>query len=147
MAAGPETRFISKIHRKLHKDTWKIRLQMGMGSPRGIPDMLYLGDLGSLFIEYKYIANWDKKRTVPMDKLSDNQVVWIERALETKVPVAVIIGDENGKSLYLDTLRLKEGYAYKATDLITPAQVAAKIEDTICSQHSMEIFKTQKSKL
>lgn len=103
----PENRYIDKIHRQLKKlipEVWPIRMQMGMGSPRGIPDMLYRGQKRDLWVEYKYIPDWNKKKKLPFGMLTEHQENWMLRAHAMYSPNshAIIIGDELGNGCWID---------------------------------------------
>lgn len=138
MSRTPEGRYIDKIHRQINSDIWKIRMQMGMGAPRGIPDFLYRGTLCDLWIEYKVVEDWSKKRTIPWNKISEHQMDWLIKgeALGKKHAHAVVIGDASGKGTFIwasdvinDNFRKKT----KPSDLTfsTPKEIALKINYVI----------------
>lgn len=138
MAKTPENRYIDKVHRQIDPDIWKIRMQMGMGAPRGIPDMLYRGDISDLWIEYKYVEDWTKKRTIPWNKLSEHQTDWLTNGHELNGPNehAVVFGDESGKGVFIDVSCLTNKAIrdkLKPSDLplLTPKEMAAKIKSVV----------------
>jgi len=107
-------------------------MNMAPGSPSGTPDVFYEGNKGDIWIEYKCIPKWEGRRTVPINKISSNQKLWLTRRIENDLPCAVIIGAEDGKSIILtkthifnppDIKHLYENY------LKTPTQVAEWIAD------------------
>ena len=104
MAKKPESRYIDKVHRQFDKYEYgrRIRMQMGMGSPAGIPDMLYQGKR-DLWIEYKYVPDLTKIRKIPWNKLSSHQHDWIETFLKLNSvnSIALIIGDEQSNGIFI----------------------------------------------
>ena len=138
MAKTPEGRYIDKIHRQIHQDIWKIRMQMGMGATRGIPDMLYRGTRNDLWVEYKYLKDWTKKRTIPWNQISEHQMNWLidGEALGRVNEHAVIWGDEKGKGVFIwaaDVIDDNIHKNLKPSDLIllTPKEIARKIHQAI----------------
>lgn len=131
MAKGPEGKLIDKVHRQLCSSIYKLKMNMGFGAPSGVADMFYEGDKEDLFVEYKYIPNWEKKRTVPMSQLTINQVNWISRRMNKKRPVAVIIGDAKGRIMWIDSTNWKNPIKPVLIDLWTPKQTAQYIRSIV----------------
>lgn len=131
---GPEGKYIDKIHRQLSQQVYKMKMNMGMGSPGGVPDYYYEGNRGILWVEYKVVKDWSKKHTVPFNLLSELQVEWLTRAHNNDRIIAVLIGDEKGNTLWLSgfdlTHRTKELEHYT---LLSKKEAADKIKEyTIC---------------
>jgi hypothetical protein len=129
VAKGHEGKLIDKVHRQLPKSIYKMKMNMGLGSPIGVADMFYEGTGNDLFIEYKYIPNWDSKRKVPMNMLSANQKAGIERRMEKGRPVTIIIGDSEGRIMWIDVENYLEPVIPKT--FMSPKEVAHKIEDIV----------------
>jgi len=138
MGLSPESRYIAKVHRQINPNIWKIRMQMGMGAPRGIPDILYRGTRIDLWIEYKVINDWTKKRTIPWNKISEHQMDWLTmgEALNRPKEHAVIIGDAFGKGVFIWATNIIDENTRKNLKptnlkLLTPKMIATKIEGII----------------
>ena len=85
-----EHSFIRSIHRYLHPDihSWKIHDTY----TGGVPDAMYSGPAGILFVEYKYIKALPKKETTTLKhSLSALQLQWLER-MKLSANAALIIG-------------------------------------------------------
>jgi len=135
MAKGPEGKYIDKIHRQLSPNLYKLKMNMGMGAPGGIPDYYYEGDKACLWIEYKAIPSWDKKKTIPIHVISPLQKDWLLRAHNNKQKVAVIMGDSTGKSIILSAYTLSTNKPNTDTfDFYTPKEVAQHIETIVSTQ-------------
>ena len=113
-------------------------MQMGMGAPRGIPDFLYRGHVHDLWIEYKAIKDWTKKRTIPWNQISEHQMDWLTmgEALSRPNEHAIIIGDENGKGIFIwATDVIDDVFRNNAVPadftLLTPKELAYKINSII----------------
>jgi len=88
-----EHSFIRSIHRYLHPDihSWKIHDTY----TGGVPDAMYSGPAGILFVEYKYIKALPKKDTTALKhSLSALQLQWLER-MKLSANAALIIGVED----------------------------------------------------
>lgn len=138
MAKTPEGRYIDKVHRQIDKNIWKIRMQMGMGSPRGIPDFLYRGHIRDLWIEYKYVQDWTRKHTIPWRQISEHQMDWLIRGeeLNRAGEHAVVFGDENGKAIWVwatDVINDEFRNEAKPSDfiLMAPKEIVLKINSVI----------------
>ncbi len=127
MAKGAEGKYIDKIHRQLSKDVYSMKMNMGMGSPGGVPDYYYEGDRGTIWVEYKAIKDWDKKRTIPWSMLSALQREWLLRAHLNGRIVALLIGDEQGRTLWLSGYDIEIPSGLQYYTLLTKKEAAYKI--------------------
>lgn len=85
-----EHSFIRSIHRHLHPDvhSWKIHDTY----TGGVPDAMYSGPKGLLFVEYKYVKSLPKKDTTSIKhSLSALQLQWLER-MKVSANAALIVG-------------------------------------------------------
>lgn len=95
-----EHSFIKSIHRYLHPDvhSWKIHDTY----TGGVPDAMYSGPAGVLFVEYKYVKALPKKSTTNIKhSLSALQVQWLDR-MNTSANAALIIGVEDTCIILVD---------------------------------------------
>ena len=90
-----EHSFVKAVHRKLPPEVYKWKIHDTYTG--GVPDAMYAGPAGLLFVEYKYLKSLPKKPTTPIKTgLSELQVSWLERMLLYNVLVLVIIGSPSG---------------------------------------------------
>ena len=90
--------FIRSIHNKLPSEVYRWKIHDGYTS--GVPDVMYAGPAGVLFVEYKYLKNLPKKdSTLIRTCLTPIQAAWLER-MKHCAPVALMIGN-NTKVLIL----------------------------------------------
>ena len=92
--------FIKSIHRYLHPNvhSWKIHDTY----TGGVPDAMYSGPSGILFVEYKYVKNLPKKVTTPIKhSLSALQLQWLER-MKVSAKAALILGVEDTCIILVD---------------------------------------------
>ena len=85
-----EHSFIKSIHRHLHPDihSWKIHDTY----TGGVPDAMYSGPKGLLFVEYKYVKSLPKRDTTSIKhSLSALQLQWLER-MKVSANAALIVG-------------------------------------------------------
>jgi len=85
-----EHSFIKSIHRYLSPDvhSWKIHDTF----TGGVPDAMYSGPSGLLFVEYKYVKELPKRDTTPIKhSLSPLQAQWLER-MSVSAQAALIVG-------------------------------------------------------
>ena len=131
---GNESRYIDKVTRQTKKNTdiLSIRMVMAMGAARGIPDYLLMGHKADLWIEYKYVPDLTRIRKIPWSKLSEHQEIWIDRAISLGKNVAIVIGDENGLGLFIDTDIKGRPVNPNIYHNLTPKQICERIEEIIC---------------
>lgn len=132
MATSPETKLIQKIHRQTDKYKndenkniiFKQKMNMMPGGISGIPDYYYEANPNILWVEYKAIPKWEGKRTIPINKVTDNQINWLERSVSNGQNCAIIIGDEKGKCLILYNDDIFDPPDIKDIVLKTPKEIA-----------------------
>jgi len=106
-----EHSFVKSIDRKLPKEVlvWKIADRYS----GGVPDAMYAGPKGILFIEYKYVKSLPKKlETVIKTTLSPLQEQWITRMQGWNHSVLLVIGSTDKSCLILNKLTKNISKAY-----------------------------------
>ena len=95
-----EHSFVRSIHNALHPDVYKWKIHDTYTG--GVPDAMYAGPAGVLFVEYKYLKSLPKKdTTVIRHSLSALQQAWLER-MSGSTPVALILGCEDTALIIVD---------------------------------------------
>ena len=87
-----EHSFVRSIHRYLPPEvfSWKIHDTY----TGGVPDAMYCGPAGLLFVEYKYVPTLPKRDdTLIRHSLSELQIQWLER-VSGPATAALVIGVE-----------------------------------------------------
>lgn len=98
-----EHSFVKSIHRKLPKEiyVWKIADRYS----GGVPDAMYAGPNGILFIEYKFVKALPKKpETLIKTTLSPLQTQWITRMQNWNHSVLLVIGFPDKTCLVMNSL-------------------------------------------
>lgn len=103
-----ESQFISKVHKKLSKDIYRVKFSDRYAI--GVPDTWYSGPGGDLWVEYKY---QEKPGLKP--KLSDLQMKWLRERNDENRCVACVVGTPTGVVVYEGASWLD----YKSYTLIT----------------------------
>ena len=98
MAAKPETTFIASIHKQL---AGPYHVKMNNPFTGGVADVWYSGDLGDLWVEYKYLPITPARADVKPD-LSMIQRKWLTERHREGRNVAVIVGVKEGGVLLRD---------------------------------------------
>lgn len=94
----PESRYIGLIHKRLPT----VYCEKNNNPYRsGTPDVWYSGDLGDLWIEYKYIPKIPT-RSLTVPDLSDRQKRWLGNRLDEGRNLAVVLGTPKGGVIYRD---------------------------------------------
>ena len=93
-----EHSFVKAVHRKLSPDVYRWKIHDTYTG--GVPDAMYAGPAGLLFVEYKYLKSLPKKPTTPIKTgLSALQLQWLERMCVYNILAIVIIGSPVGCSI------------------------------------------------
>lgn len=88
-----EHSFVRSIHNALSPDVYKWKIHDTYTG--GVPDAMYAGPAGVLFVEYKYVKSLPKKdTTVIRHSLSALQCAWLDR-MKGSTNVALILGCED----------------------------------------------------
>ena len=96
-----EHSFIKSVHRYLSPDVFKWKIHDTYTG--GVPDAMYGGPAGLLFVEYKYVKKLPAKDTTLLrTSLSVQQVNWLDRLSSFKQRSAVVIGCEDTAVILLD---------------------------------------------
>lgn len=98
MSRKPETTFISSVHRHLigpHVE------KMHNSYRSGTADVWYSGDLGDLWIEYKFIERIPRSDRIVPD-LTAQQMRWLNDRYDEGRNVAVVLGTPTGGVIYRD---------------------------------------------
>jgi hypothetical protein len=94
-----EHSFIRAIHKKLPADLYRWKIHDSYTG--GVPDTLYAGPSGILFIEYKWLKSLPKKPTTPIKiGLSPLQIIWLNKFHSFGQKVAVVVGYPDGVLLF-----------------------------------------------
>tara|TARA_B100000401_G_C52680497_1_gene659433 strand:+ start:398 stop:835 length:438 start_codon:yes stop_codon:yes gene_type:complete len=122
-----EHSFVKSVHRKLDKSVyvWKIADRYS----GGVPDAMYAGPAGILFIEYKYIKLPKRPTTIIKTGLSPLQEQWITQMQQWKHPTWLVIGAEKS-CLILNKLTKNISTAYylkNQTDTNTLARLITDV--------------------
>lgn len=95
-----EHSFVKAIHRKLSPDVYKWKIHDTYTG--GVPDAMYAGPSGVLFVEYKYVKQLPKRdSTIIRHSLSKLQIDWLER-MKHSTKVALILGIEDFALIIVD---------------------------------------------
>ena len=101
MSAKPETTFINALHRKLPTSVYHMKNNYPYTG--GIPDCWYSGQLGDVWVEYKFLPTMPVRADVhPAKLLSALQMEWLNGRYAEGRNVAVIIGAPKGGVLLVD---------------------------------------------
>ena len=93
-----EHSFVKAVHRKLPPDVYRWKIHDTFTG--GVPDAMYAGPAGLVFVEYKYLKSLPRKPTTPIKTgLSALQIQWLERMSVYKVLAIVIIGSPQGTAI------------------------------------------------
>lgn len=92
----PETRFIGNIH-KLIPQVYAEK----MNNPwrAGTPDVYYSGDVGDLWVEYKFIERIPRSKEI-LPELTPRQSRWLNNRYDEGRNVAVVLGTPLGGVIY-----------------------------------------------
>ena len=94
-----EHSFVKSVHRKLPVDLYKWKIHDSYTN--GVPDSMYAGDKGILFVEYKYVPSLPKIKTTPIKiNLSKLQLQWLNNFVDMGHNAAVVVGTE-GKNILI----------------------------------------------
>lgn len=128
MANKPETTFIGSIHRLIPQ---VYAEKMNNPFRAGTADVWYSGELGDLWVEYKFIERIpDSKEIVP--DLSPRQVRWLGNRLDEGRNVAVVLGTPTGGVVYRRrSWLIPQSKAELEARLMTRAQLAQWILDQV----------------
>ena len=134
-----EHSFVKSVHRKLPVDLYKWKIHDSYTN--GVPDSMYAGDKGILFVEYKYVPSLPKIKTTPIKiNLSKLQLQWLNNFVDMGHNAAVVVGTEGKNILILqdkqwNTPISKENFlkkAVKTSDLSNfILNVCTNIEKTV----------------
>ena len=125
----PENGYISSVNRAL--TTAVYREKTSNPFRKGMPDMYYEGDKGSLWIEfkwrYKIIGELCLTDRMKGGFLSHFQSEWLKRAHACGQRVGVIVGSPDG-GVILPNLMFQERWTISPATLCTPKEVAQWIQ-------------------
>ena len=122
-----EHSFVRSIHNALHPDVYKWKIHDTYTG--GVPDAMYAGPAGVLFVEYKYVASLPKRdNTIIRHSLSPLQEQWLTR-MSQSTSVALILGCEDTALIIVDDFPANI-YKYNYVEHAIPRkQVATWIYD------------------
>tara|TARA_B100000945_G_scaffold160833_1_gene129146 strand:- start:1402 stop:1839 length:438 start_codon:yes stop_codon:yes gene_type:complete len=140
-----EHSFVKSVHRKLDKSVyvWKIADRYS----GGVPDAMYAGPAGILFIEYKYIKLPKRLTTFINTGLSPLQEQWITQMQQWKHPTWLVIGADKS-CLILNKLTKNISTAYyheNKTDTKTLAQLITDVTQGQPNEQNITRAKSKKN--
>lgn len=123
------------MHRHLPDNliSWKIHDKFA----GGVPDAMYIGPAGVLFVEYKYLKDFPKRPTTPLKiNVSPLQIAWMEKLNSlnrSNVTCSVVIGCAN-IALIVSIEALSNTISSKEAREVCMsfADIARYIQETIC---------------
>ena len=126
-----EHSFVRSIHNALHPDVYKWKIHDTYTG--GVPDAMYAGPAGTLFVEYKYVKSLPKKdTTVIHHSLSALQCAWLQR-MKPATSVALILGVEDTALIIVDDFSANIVKSAYLEQCIPRKQVAQWIYDVTYS--------------
>lgn len=94
-----EHSFIKAIHKSLPAEVYRWKIHDTFTG--GVPDTLYAGPSGILFIEYKWLKSLPKRKSTPINLgLSQLQINWLDKFHSYNQNVAVAVGYPEGVLLF-----------------------------------------------
>jgi hypothetical protein len=94
-----EHSFIRAIHKSLPAEVYRWKIHDTFTG--GVPDTLYAGPSGILFIEYKWLKSLSKRESTPINLgLSQLQINWLDKFHSYNQNVAVAVGYSGGVLLF-----------------------------------------------
>lgn len=127
-----EHSFVRSIHNALHPDVYKWKIHDTYTG--GVPDAMYAGPAGLLFVEYKYVKALPKKdTTVIRHSLSALQCAWLDR-MKVSTSVALILGVEDRALILTDDFSTNICKSKYVEQNISRQDVAAWIYSTVCQE-------------
>jgi len=120
--------YIRSIHRLLPTELFKWKIHDNYAG--GVPDCLYAGPAGQLWVEYKWVAKLPAMpETIIKPKLSAQQLAWLIKMSGLSFPCAVIIGTPMGGLLLNNTAEWTRGITTREAQ--KRLQRAADIADKV----------------
>lgn len=92
----PETRFIGAIHKMIPQ---VYAEKMNNPWRAGTPDVYYSGDVGDLWVEYKFIERIPRSKEI-LPELTPRQSRWLNNRYDEGRNVAVVLGTPLGGVIY-----------------------------------------------
>lgn len=131
-----EHSFVRSIHNSLSPDVYKWKIHDTYTG--GVPDAMYAGPAGVLFVEYKYVKSLPKRdNTVIRHSLSALQTQWLER-MKQSTPVALILGVQDSALIIVDDFATNICKSKYVEHAIPRRQVAQWIYDITHSGRANE---------
>lgn len=139
-----EHSFVRSIHNALHPDVYKWKIHDTYTG--GVPDAMYAGPAGTLFVEYKYIKTLPARDdTVIRHSLSALQEAWLER-MKQSTSVALIVGIDNSALIIVDDFSANICKSRYVEQSIPRRQVAQWIYDVTFSGRADAKQQTSKNR-
>jgi hypothetical protein len=127
-----EHSFIKAIHRYLSPEVFKWKIHDTFAG--GVPDAMYGGPAGLLFVEYKYIKALPKRpSTLVKHSLSELQKKWLNAVVRNTAAAALVVGSDKGCLITL----IRDGWSPTVTveeflKEAVPTKSAASWIEAIC---------------
>lgn len=123
-----EHSFVRSIHNALSPDVYKWKIHDTYTG--GVPDAMYAGPAGVLFVEYKYVKSLPKKDdTIIRHSLSPLQEQWLTR-MSYSTLVALVLGCEDRALIIVDDFSANICKSKYVEQSIPRRQVAQWIYDS-----------------
>ena len=131
-----EHSFVRSIHNALHPDVYKWKIHDTYTG--GVPDAMYAGPAGVLFVEYKYVKSLPKKDdTIIRHSLSPLQEQWLSR-MSNSTLVGLVLGCEDKALIIVDDFSANICKSKYVEQAIPRRQVAQWIYDSTHSGRANE---------
>ena len=125
--------FIRAVHRHLPDNlfSWKIHDKFA----GGVPDAMYVGPAGVLFIEYKYLKDFPKRPDTPVKiNVSPLQVAWMKQMAEVNpknITCVICIGCANNAFIVSIDALSNAISSKEAQSISVPfSEIASKIKES-----------------
>lgn len=99
MANKPETTYIKGVHKHLTQSYYE---KTNNPFRSGTPDVWYSGNLGELWVEYKFIERIPKNAKI-LPEVSPRQAQWLSNRYVEGRNIAVVLGSPEGGVVYHGT--------------------------------------------
>ena len=131
-----EHSFVRSIHNALHPDVYKWKIHDTYTG--GVPDAMYAGPAGVLFVEYKYVKSLPKRDdTIIRHSLSPLQEQWLTRMSDSTL-VGLVLGCEDKALIIVDDFSANICKSKYVEQSIPRRQVAQWIYDSTHSGRDNE---------
>jgi hypothetical protein len=122
--------FVKAVHRHLPSDLYRWKIHDTFTG--GVPDAMYAGPAGTLFVEYKYVTKLPKKDTTAIKiGLSALQLQWLRRMHLYNTLCMVIIGAPDGAVICTDLKWEQKLTKINFKNALSSKAVADRIQEVV----------------